>query len=985
MRKTILFLIIICLGVSPLLLAQTSSTGANFLKIGVGPRPVGLGSAFTGVGDDVYTLYWNPAGIGFIRRWELSAMYNNYFADMYYGAITGVKQFRILGSRKTAFGIGLFYHGMPDWDATEGRVEGPVDRGAANNMLALLSFGQRMDWLLNNLSVGINAKIGYSKLMNHYAATFATDLGLMYRFDLLNNQLTLGVTAQNIGIQTAFIEQKSPIPLGFRFGASYRILFCPWHHILLATDVAKYKYGDYKVGFGAEYWFHGIIGFRGGYNYAKDDLGDISFGASVRFDAFNSGLQTDYAQTDFGNVFEYDHKGAISIHAVNPEPFRLFEPDDRQKYCYTKKNDTLKSIIFVWEESEDPDPCDKVNYRIIIDPDNDRILKALSKVAKSPEKISNIFCDELTDATMIPLSGFKPDTYYWTVIAIDKGRHTRWCNEIRSFEVSAPDLRIKVLAFTPSNILPELDDNYQGTISIEVENSSSCAAYNFDVVLSDSYHCELQNVPVDTFHIDSIGAYKTVPKTIRWHTDMIGKHQFKAIVDPDSNVFELNEQNNKNSCTAVTIPRGRILAENDTLDTKKIEYTYCEIPIVPVVFFDSLSTVVHWDFYKANWIYPYPILKVIADRLKQNETLKINLAGYIDPHGEKGQKDLAYNRMKQVKSIFVDSLEVSSEKVDLLKNYDIIKLRVDRTPERKVNEENRRVEIIFDDKDKFKLFHPIKMDEKQMMENERITNGLAFNSELKAYTDITFSQLIITDPATGETIFRTPFNNYPTYDKIGTKGGIVWIGRNTEQRLVQLNHSYAYHIKIQDKLGREFTSIPKEIYLKCTSIVSLQKQHLEVHLKKFDSAEEYFSVNDDRLKELAEELCQSPSLKIKFRGYACEIGDDEYNINLAYIRSENVRERFLKMLKLKYEQSENQYESWNELESRVIENLSKQELKQKYEGYPGAFNEPIKYYRPCILGEILCSSNDAYIRNLNRRVDVILFTEKVYEDVAKDR
>ena len=45
------------------------STGSNFLKLGIGPRQMGLGSVFTGVGDDIYTIYWNPGSLGFIRRW----------------------------------------------------------------------------------------------------------------------------------------------------------------------------------------------------------------------------------------------------------------------------------------------------------------------------------------------------------------------------------------------------------------------------------------------------------------------------------------------------------------------------------------------------------------------------------------------------------------------------------------------------------------------------------------------------------------------------------------------------------------------------------------------------------------------------------------------------------------------------------------------------------------------------------------------------
>ncbi|MBD3289658.1 hypothetical protein GF337_12705, partial [candidate division KSB1 bacterium] len=164
MRKTIIVFILISLFL-PMHASAQYSTGANFLKIGIGPRQMGMGGAFTGVGDDLYTIYWNPAGLGNVRNWEVSAMYNKYFADMYYGTVTGVKQFRMWGSRKTTAGIGLFYHGMPDWDATDGSQQ--FEKGSAGNFLGVASFGQRLDWLYDRISVGLNAKFGKSTLADY--------------------------------------------------------------------------------------------------------------------------------------------------------------------------------------------------------------------------------------------------------------------------------------------------------------------------------------------------------------------------------------------------------------------------------------------------------------------------------------------------------------------------------------------------------------------------------------------------------------------------------------------------------------------------------------------------------------------------------------------------------------------------------------------------------------------------------------------------
>src|SRR5437773_2646847 len=40
-----------------------SKTGADFLKIPIGARAVGLGQAYTALAQDVDSLTWNPAGL----------------------------------------------------------------------------------------------------------------------------------------------------------------------------------------------------------------------------------------------------------------------------------------------------------------------------------------------------------------------------------------------------------------------------------------------------------------------------------------------------------------------------------------------------------------------------------------------------------------------------------------------------------------------------------------------------------------------------------------------------------------------------------------------------------------------------------------------------------------------------------------------------------------------------------------------------------
>ncbi len=62
------------------------------IEYGVGVRALGMGGAFTGIADDYSASYWNPAGLGQMRRMELTAGFNSlaYKSNTtYYGNLSG--------------------------------------------------------------------------------------------------------------------------------------------------------------------------------------------------------------------------------------------------------------------------------------------------------------------------------------------------------------------------------------------------------------------------------------------------------------------------------------------------------------------------------------------------------------------------------------------------------------------------------------------------------------------------------------------------------------------------------------------------------------------------------------------------------------------------------------------------------------------------------------------------------------------------------
>ncbi|MBN1895042.1 PorV/PorQ family protein, partial [bacterium] len=158
-------------------LLPQEAVGLPFLKIGTGARQAGMGGVFTGISDDVHALYWNPGGLGHIRKWQWAASYTRWFTDIYQANFSMVHQVRGMGSRKVSWGLFASYLGMPEWDATGGKAPAV----SAGHLVAGLSFGERLDWLHPSVAFGFTGKAFQSRLADYSATGFAGDAGFLLK------------------------------------------------------------------------------------------------------------------------------------------------------------------------------------------------------------------------------------------------------------------------------------------------------------------------------------------------------------------------------------------------------------------------------------------------------------------------------------------------------------------------------------------------------------------------------------------------------------------------------------------------------------------------------------------------------------------------------------------------------------------------------------------------------------------------------------
>ncbi|MBF0499129.1 MAG: PorV/PorQ family protein [Candidatus Riflebacteria bacterium] len=298
--KLILLTFILSAAVLPAFAESAGQAGA-FLKMGVGARALGMGSAFTAVADDSTAAFWNPAGLALLQKSEASFMHANLTLDRSYNFFTyahvlkdqqGKSQGTVALSH-IRFGV----DGIPETreSTTPGqpatRADGTYVPGENVYIFSYFddtetsTFGTYARKLADKFYGGVNVKSLKQSLFTNSADSWGLDLGFMYQ---PNTKSSLGLSVRDIGESLAWNTssgQKDRIPVTTTLGTSYK----PNDKLTLAVDLNKVQDMDAKFRAGAEYWFKDIAALRLG-----SQGGDLTLGASFQLQSW----RFDYSYVD---------------------------------------------------------------------------------------------------------------------------------------------------------------------------------------------------------------------------------------------------------------------------------------------------------------------------------------------------------------------------------------------------------------------------------------------------------------------------------------------------------------------------------------------------------------------------------------------------------------------------------------------------------------------------------------------------------------
>ena len=229
--------------------AQGTKYAGEFLRIGVGPRALGMGGAFVGVADDVTAGYWNPAGLAFLSGRVASVMHSEQLTGLAYDYAAYAHP-RGQGDRRSAYGFSLIRLGLDDIPVTalpdpnqpidallaNGQRNRPfIERFVSNVEYALLlSFARRTS---NRFAIGGNLKVVHKSLDVASAFGLGLDAGVMIR---PLTSLAIGVHVMNLTstVLTWNTGRKEYIAPLLKVGVAYARPVSRLHgHILVAADL----------------------------------------------------------------------------------------------------------------------------------------------------------------------------------------------------------------------------------------------------------------------------------------------------------------------------------------------------------------------------------------------------------------------------------------------------------------------------------------------------------------------------------------------------------------------------------------------------------------------------------------------------------------------------------------------------------------------------------------------------------------------------
>jgi len=279
---------------------------AEFLKIGVGARALGMGGAFVSVADDASGAYWNPAGLVQLQQREAMLMGASQFGGVVDHEVGSFVAPLKTASSRAAIGVTFIRVGVDDINVTKDAKVGEdqngnpiidpnrVEQKSAYDLALLLTYARGWG---ERWSGGVNVKLVRQSLVDE-GASFGIGADLGFHFQA-SPTLALGLRLADITTTQLFWDtgRRETVGPSVTIGAHTTHDIAALQGKLLVGFDSRFSFEGLDEQFetgnvsgivlpGAEYWFRNVVAIRAG-----SDAGNFTAGAGVRYKQFGA----DYA------------------------------------------------------------------------------------------------------------------------------------------------------------------------------------------------------------------------------------------------------------------------------------------------------------------------------------------------------------------------------------------------------------------------------------------------------------------------------------------------------------------------------------------------------------------------------------------------------------------------------------------------------------------------------------------------------------------
>lgn len=330
---------------APVLAGGPGSAGMQVLKSDLSPRAAAMGGAFAAVADDVYTMSYNPAGLGQLYIPEASAiLHQSGFDDSTLNYISlglPLPFIGLAGLEKPGFGMSLLLADAGDFEYKLLLPDGGVyskSFDAQKDRVLTLGYGEKVYSGEVNLEgynakieqyLGLNVKYIWSKMLDDKdpPSTVAFDGGWLLLEPRLG--ISLGASIANYGSGLKYGTEVTKLPSILRLGASWEKPTVMEQSVLLAAEGDFYMAESLKsLRFGMEYHFEKFFNLRLGYKTAEDNNG-LTMGLGLHYNDMSLDFATGMGNEVFNSTqlaFSYKFSGIIvkeyrkKVSYKDPEP-----------------------------------------------------------------------------------------------------------------------------------------------------------------------------------------------------------------------------------------------------------------------------------------------------------------------------------------------------------------------------------------------------------------------------------------------------------------------------------------------------------------------------------------------------------------------------------------------------------------------------------------------------------------------------------------